>query len=215
MQNKFFGSKLNTVLLLFFIILLGFTIYFLRINIAVAPEVTENNQESNIKNEIKKDFVDSNLKEYKNDKLGISFQYPAKYGEIKVTTHKGEQGEIIEGGFGSFYFNAGSVDFTEGSERTAWGGSGEKDLYMYTKDLLPSFPPNNNSSSIAWFITNSGEKGIEVQADGECGLGDVFCQGFRGYVFNLKGKIFTGILFSFDSMDKKDKEALMKSLKIY
>lgn len=41
MKNNFFGSRLNTVLLVFLIILLGFTIYFLNSNIKTIEGINE------------------------------------------------------------------------------------------------------------------------------------------------------------------------------
>jgi hypothetical protein len=68
MNPKFFGSKLNTVLLLVLIVLMVFALrIMLKDKETYLPGIT----------------LIADLKEYKNEKLGLAFSYPESFGEIK------------------------------------------------------------------------------------------------------------------------------------
>ncbi|MFA6397904.1 MAG: hypothetical protein WDK96_03640 [Candidatus Paceibacterota bacterium] len=94
MQNNFFGSKLNSILLLVLIILMVVALVFMYknkelylqtffpSNEQITPEnlVVDQNNKSNNVSEV--------LREYKNDEIGLSFSYPASCGEIKTGSKK-------------------------------------------------------------------------------------------------------------------------------
>jgi hypothetical protein len=99
MENKFFGSKLNTVLLVILIILLGVTIWMIKENKIIVPINVPVQEVQNTQPEIKDNEVSgTNLKEYKNEQLGISFLIPQHCGEPKINEYYKyiDQNKIIQ-----------------------------------------------------------------------------------------------------------------------
>jgi hypothetical protein len=122
MQNNFFGSKLNTVLLLILIILLGVTIWMIKGNRILAPLYVEDGQEQII------DTKDKTLKPIVSDKKPeqqsftflkeIVSEYPdssiqecnfSNENYFYVNRDKVENGSHILGGAGEWY--SGKGDF--------------------------------------------------------------------------------------------------------
>ncbi len=129
MQNNFFGSKLNSVLLLVLIILLGFALRFMYQNKATylpfmegEKEEVENinpvKEESIAKNEIKKE-VKTDLVKYENKDVGFSFVYPAEFGSVTLVKSSPDVGDTYRGSTGKlgenyFFFDFFTKDFQVG-----------------------------------------------------------------------------------------------------
>lgn len=76
MYTKIFGSKLNTVLLFILIILIIVPLRW-------TYENTQTKTPSVVKEvPVEKSFIESELKEYKNIKLGLTFLYPSIWGTV-------------------------------------------------------------------------------------------------------------------------------------
>lgn len=113
MENKFFGSKLNTVLLFVLIILLGVVIWMIKENKILAPLGISKKEVQNTQTETKGDIKNENtLTEYKNDKLGFSFSYPSSWGLPKENIRTTEVGVIVPSFEYNINFESSGVDIS-------------------------------------------------------------------------------------------------------
>lgn len=117
MNQKFFGSKLNSVLLLILIVLMIFALrIMLKDKETYLPGITST----------------ADLKEYKNEKLGLSFSYPESFGEVK------EKIDELNGSFEyKLSFDGSSVQFTGKSNPYTSEGRGGGDIDL-TEDSMKS-----------------------------------------------------------------------------
>lgn len=122
MQNNFFGSKLNTVLLLILIILLGVTIYLIKQNKILTPLYVQDNQEQII--DTKEKAIESVVEDRKSIKPSFSFlrdivaEYPdssiqecnfSNENYFYVNRDKVDNGSHILGGAGEWYSDKGDL----------------------------------------------------------------------------------------------------------
>lgn len=159
MQNK--NSKLNTVLLVILIILLGVTIWMINDKKVTMPVVNEV-----VKNENTGNVVSGDLKEYKNDTLGLAFTYPTSLGELKIdisNDHKGfsfetnASSDLWIGGTSTGYESGGrefyDVDLTEASMKDLCDVSSNQKIV--TKDNIEGVFAFSRSSTFEESCTSS------------------------------------------------------------
>jgi hypothetical protein len=113
MQNKFFGSKLNTVLLFVLIIILGVVIWLIKENKILSQLGISKQEVQNTQTEMKGDIKNENtLTEYKNDKLGFSFSYPSSWGLPKENIRTIKEGVIVPSFEYDINFESSGVDIS-------------------------------------------------------------------------------------------------------
>ncbi len=159
MQNK--NSKLNTVLLIILILLLGVTIWMMNDKKATMPVVNEV-----VKNDNTANVVNGDLKEYKNDTLGLVFTYPASLGDLKIDISNDYKGFRFEtdassnlwiGGTSTGYEPEGrefyDIDLTEASMKDLCDVSSNQKIV--TKDNTEGIFAFSRSSTFEESCTSS------------------------------------------------------------
>lgn len=145
--------------------------------------------------------------EYKNDELGLSFEYPASLGQVELTVAGGSQGKIVKGVFSKtdkIFFSGVSADylasstaatgtisflettgFLEKDKKFYFQYPGEKDSTIF--EIQPDKLINNNNNKVL-LIT---KKSFTAVKDGKTvDIGENI-----GAVTNLKGKSIGGVAF--------------------
>lgn len=179
MQNKFFGSKLNTLLLAILIIILGITISFLNSNKKI--ENQDQSSINNTKEEVEKSDNDNKSEDknigyiskeqslmatYKNDTLGISLFYDPQL----LHTSGFYVGEIIETMAFSYQTKGfdyrgsildGAIEF--GGKSTNYKNDGRgSGIHDGTENNFKEYCSPNNFEKI---ITKDGMEGVYVYTD--------------------------------------------------
>lgn len=134
MENKYFGSKfysstLNTILLLVLIILMVIALRFMYKNQETYLPLLQQKQQDVVKNTDVKINDSLLVKKYKDASLGISFEYPSEYGEIKKD-YKGSPVSNYDTGNGDIY--------SDTMELVNLGDTGEE-LHGYISISSPQF----------------------------------------------------------------------------
>jgi len=99
MKNKFFGSKLNSILLLVLIALMVIALFIMSKNKELYLGALDiKNTEVVIDNSIinsNTENTEQDWKEYKNDELGISFNYPSSCGNMKIVETETDKEHVL------------------------------------------------------------------------------------------------------------------------
>lgn len=202
--NNFFGSKLNSVLLLILIILMSLALRVMYQNPAVYIDPLFGNNES-------KELV--NPVTYKNLDLGFEFQYPEKYGRVDLLVNPGETGKMFLGLLHDAQISFGGVtsDFSEGRDSEKTDFSGDDETLSYIKQHAgPIY-------TYSEFKSDSGADGVRVEyvaEDKENELGNTPKPGSVLYYFKLN-RMFPGVVFVFDKKETPEYENIIKTLVIY
>ena len=145
---------------------------------------------------------------FKNDKIGIEFQYPKEWGDLSLSFKKGSNsGEKFEGLFGSVdntWIEVGGVtkDFSEGR------GSVFTDFDGYTVSELKKYEPNSTIKLL------SGQQAVLLE-NKEISM--VLSKSDRAVLINLPGPTFYGIAFKYVRPDQNEAQKfdeMIKSIKI-
>ena len=194
----FFGSKLNTALLLILIILMVIALRFMYQNKETYLPIID---QKNTPKEIQQVSENQTTKEYKNDQLGFSFEYPSICGDIKVTENSNKA------------FQAAPTN----ADRCPLGA-----IFGVTKDYIPEFEecglpapfdPNRATADSSESVYQSGsgvnflsQYGVSLSND----CGPEF--GRMRSLFNLKHSIPAIEFYGFMSWDFMH---IMYSVKVY
>ncbi len=209
MQNKFYGSKLNTILLL---VLIGLMIIALKVMLKKS-EIYFLQTSQNQTNQISA----KEWKTYKNDELGISFQYPKKYDPITVNFENGsEGGRQFRGYFDSLgtVFGGLSKDYAAGRDGSDFTGYISA---LKLKDDLGFDQSKVATKQFEEIVTNSGASGVRVQDlhdRSEDGFGIFIYPGETAYFFNLP-KLGGGMEMKFNREKIPEYKEIIQSLVIY
>lgn len=202
--NNFFGSKLNSVLLLILIVLMSLALRVMYKNPAVYIDPLFGNTES-------KELV--NTVTYKNLDLGFEFQYPEKYGKVDLLVNPGETGKMFLGILQNTPMSFGGVtsDFSEGRDSEKTDFSGDDETLSYIKQHAgPIY-------TYSEFKSDGGADGVRVEyvaEDKENELGNTPKPGSVLYYFKLN-RMFPGVVFVFYKQETPEYENIIKSLVIY
>jgi len=189
-NHKFFGSKLNTVLLLVLIALLGVTIYLIK----------QNKIETIFDKQILNKSIDSTgLKEYKNEVLGISFMYPTSCGSPEINKYyKHVNDGVVQGTFSA---NCPLRSFSS----KVYGVKLDND-----DDSFGAHEAVIKDSSFN-FTTQDGIRGVIKYEDPNMEMGD---PNTVYYTFNLNSQKYQTVTFVGSKLDNNLKD-IVDSLKIY
>ena len=164
MHNRFFGSKLNTVLLVVLIILLGVTIWMIKENKILDPITDETSQYQTLQVETKKEKAVDNISyqtiispntsskagEYKNEQLGISFSYQPSLGEpiTKITNDQ----------VGFYFIISFGENIKIGGTSSGYVSRGRDGFFVdWTQKIIESMCPKANSTEVVY--NKDGQKG--------------------------------------------------------
>lgn len=142
--------------------------------------------------------------EYSNPELGISFEYPASFGEVKVTTSNGETGKTFKGEFNNnkLFFGGVTADYsratgTEAEFTDTLGYEKKKTVYYYKYAAEKNKAVEYKINPISAVKTKNGEalvvdkkSFVDAQGKPQININENI-----GAVVNLKKGGFAGMAF--------------------
>jgi uncharacterized FlaG/YvyC family protein len=165
--------------------------------------------------------------EFKSDELGLSFTYPARLGEVKLTIENGETGKIFQGIFTDndrLVFGGISKDFSAGRE----GGFTDTQGYLKKGDkyyfkFVSAKPVTDYEIKPVQIIKASNEDVLLVNK--ESFITETVSEGPKlnpgedslGALVNLRTKDFTGVAFwnrDLTKMTSADFETILETIMV-
>jgi hypothetical protein len=183
------------------ILFIGFWVY------SISKRASETNEGSTFQSSMKnldktQPQNPTDLLTYSNNRLGISFQYPQRLGQVEFETYSGETGESFRGHFSSGLLDFGGIssNYSAGKESGRFdfqgyqAGYSKADRY-YSEDGELIFP--TRCEAFIAEVKSVNTIGVLVKA-----LTPPETEGYYpcdvmdyGGLFNLRSSVFPGIIF--------------------